>query len=89
VSGKLEAAKVIRFAGCPPKVATLITMMPRHFGMRSPAWEPVNLIKVVFFSLLKAFMRVTIPLRRRARVSYPSAQKADSQSARRSVPAPR
>ena len=74
VSGKLEAAKVIRFAGCPPKVATLMTMMPRHFGMRSPAWEPVNLIKVVFFSLLKAFMRVTIPLRRRARVSYPSAR---------------
>ena len=74
VSGRLEAGKVIRIKGCPVKVADLMIFLLPRLGMKSPAWDPRNAALLIFFSIVKFFMQLTIPLRRKARISIKQAE---------------
>jgi uncharacterized protein (DUF362 family) len=68
VSGRLEAGKVIRIKGCPVKVADLMFWMLPRFHIKSPASDPRNALMLIYFSIIKLFMRMTIPFRPRARI---------------------
>jgi len=68
VSGKLEAGKVIRVKGCPVKVADLMFWTLPRFNLRSPASDPRNAILLIYYSIIKLFMRMTIPFRSRAKI---------------------
>jgi len=68
VTGKLEAGKIIRVKGCPVMVKSLMFGVLFRFGIKSPAWDFWNLVKLVFYTAVKGIMRVTRPFRRRARL---------------------
>ena len=68
VQGRLEAGRVVRFKGCPCTVKDLMMFMLRHFKIRSPAFDPVNLANLAFHSTVKSLMQLSIPLRPRARM---------------------
>jgi hypothetical protein len=68
VSGRLEAGKIIRVKGCPVKVADLMIKTLPRLGLKSPAYDPRNAVLLIWFSLVKAFMRATIPFRRSAKI---------------------
>lgn len=70
VSGTLEAKKVVRIKGCPVKVADLMIFGLRHLGMKSPAWDPRNMALLVYHSIIKLFMQLTIPLRKKAKIRH-------------------
>jgi hypothetical protein len=40
----------------------------RHFKMKSPAWDMRNLVLLIYHSIIKAFMQLTVPLRARAKI---------------------
>jgi hypothetical protein len=69
VSGKLEAGKIIRFKGCPVKVADLIFFMLPRFGLKSPAADVRNTSMFLYYSLVKLMMQLAAPLRKNARIS--------------------
>lgn len=69
VSGKLEAGKIIRFKGCPVKVADLIFFMLPRFGLKSPAADVRNTAMFLYYSLVKLMMQLAVPLRKNARIS--------------------
>jgi len=68
VEGRLEAGKVVHIKGCPVKVADLMIFGLRHFKMKSPAWDMRNLVLLIYHSIIKAFMQLTVPLRARAKI---------------------
>jgi uncharacterized protein (DUF362 family) len=68
VEGRLEAGRIIRIKGCPPKVRDLMLFLLWRFGIRSPAFELSNAIRLVYHSVVKFFMRITRRFRRRARL---------------------
>lgn len=69
VSGKLEAGKVVHIKGCPVKVADLMIFGLRHLKMKSPAWDLRNMAQLIYYSVIKLFMQLTVPLRPRARIA--------------------
>jgi hypothetical protein len=70
VSGRLEAGRVIHMKGCPVKVADLMIFGLRHFKMKSPAWDMRNFPLLIYHSLAKLFMQITVPLRSRAKIHH-------------------
>ncbi|NQU07442.1 MAG: DUF362 domain-containing protein [Candidatus Abyssubacteria bacterium] len=61
VEGRLEAGKIIRVKGCPPKVASLAIKFLYKFKIRSPAFEPVTIAKLVYHSVIEQFTKVLLP----------------------------
>ncbi len=61
VEGRLEAAKVFRIKGCPPKVARLAVTLLHKFDIKSPAFEPGNIAKIAYHSLVEALAKALIP----------------------------
>lgn len=68
VSGKFEADKVIRVKGCPVKVADLMLFVLPRLKIKSPAQDPRNAFLLVYYSIIKFFMQITIPFRRKAKI---------------------
>jgi uncharacterized protein (DUF362 family) len=73
VSGKLEAKKIVRLKGCPVKVADLMLLGLPRLGMKSPVWDPGNLVRLVYHSAIKLFMQLTVPFRSKAKIHHPHA----------------
>jgi hypothetical protein len=69
VGGRLEAGKLIRIRGCPVAVKDLMLRLLFRFRMKSPVFDLANLVKLAWFSLVKAWMRLTIPWRKNARLA--------------------
>ncbi|MCP4131305.1 MAG: DUF362 domain-containing protein [bacterium] len=69
VGGKFEYGSKIHFKGCPAKVKDLMLFMLRRFKMKSPAFDTRNLLLLIFYSIVKAVMQMTIPFRKRAKIS--------------------
>jgi uncharacterized protein (DUF362 family) len=61
VEGRLEAGKVYRLKGCPPKVAYLAIALLHKLNIKSPAFEPVNIAKIVYHSVVELFVKMSIP----------------------------
>ncbi len=70
VSGKLEAKKIVRLKGCPVKVADLMIFGLRHLGVKSPAWDMRNMALLIYHSIIKLLMQITVPFRRKARIRH-------------------
>ncbi|RJP82456.1 MAG: DUF362 domain-containing protein [Desulfobacteraceae bacterium] len=68
VSGKLEAGKIIHIKGCPVKVADLMFWMLPRFNLKSPAGDLRNLALLIYFSIVKLWMQITIPFRSKAKI---------------------
>lgn len=65
VSGSLEAQKIIRVKGCPVTVKDLMFLLYK-IGVKSPAFDLRNIALLVYHSLISAWMKLTIPLRKNA-----------------------
>ena len=65
VEGRFEAGKVYRIGGCPPKVAKLAFTLLHKFKISSPAFEPVNIAKVVYHFIIELFIKMRIPFSER------------------------
>jgi hypothetical protein len=65
VEGRFEAGKVYRISGCPPKVAKLAFTLLHKFGISSPAYEPVNIAKVIYHSIIEVFIKMRLPFSER------------------------
>jgi uncharacterized protein (DUF362 family) len=61
VEGKLEAGKIYRIKGCPPKVSNLAVTLLHKFNIKSPAFEIANIAKIARHSIVEQFMRMFIP----------------------------
>jgi len=70
VSGKLEAGKIIRIKGCPVKVKDLMLFLLWRFRISSPAFDSRNMLKLIYHSLIKALMQLTVPFRRNAKIRH-------------------
>ncbi len=70
VSGRLEAGRVIHIKGCPVKVKDLMLFLLWRFRISSPAFDAKNMVKLIYHSVIKAFMQLTVPLRKSARVRH-------------------
>jgi len=68
VSGRLEAGRVIHIKGCPVKVKDLMLFLLWRFRISSPAFDAKNMVKLIYHSIIKAFMQLTVPLRKSARL---------------------
>jgi uncharacterized protein (DUF362 family) len=68
VSGKLEAGKTIHIKGCPVKVADLMFWMLPRFSLKSPAADLRNLALLIYFSIIKLLMQLTVPFRPKAKI---------------------
>ncbi|MBI5593932.1 MAG: DUF362 domain-containing protein [Deltaproteobacteria bacterium] len=68
VSGRLEAKKIIRMKGCPVKVKDLMLFLLFKLGIKSPAFDFRNLMLLMYYSFISGWMKVTIPIRKRARL---------------------
>lgn len=68
VEGRLEAGKLVKFKGCPSKVKDLMIFMLRHFKIKSPAFDMLNMVNLIYYSILKLMMQLTIPIRKKARI---------------------
>lgn len=71
VSGRLEAGKIIRFKGCPVKVKDLMLFLLYHYRISSPAFDGKNMVKLIYYSIVKFIMQMTIPFRRSAKIRGP------------------
>jgi uncharacterized protein (DUF362 family) len=69
VEGKLVAGKIIRIKGCPVKVKNLMMFMLYKFRIKSPAFDLVNAFKLIYHSIIKAIMQLTIPIRKKAKLA--------------------
>jgi len=65
VEGRIEAGKIFRIKGCPPKVANLSVTLLHKFGIRSPAFELRNIAKVARHSVVEGFAKMLIPFTRK------------------------
>jgi len=70
VSGRLEAGRVIHIKGCPVKVKDLMLFLLWRFRISSPAFDAKNMVKLIYHSIIKAFMQLTVPLRKSARLRH-------------------
>ena len=61
VEGKFEAGKVYHIKGCPPKVAQLAITLLHKFDIKSPAFEPSNIAKIAYHSVVEQSMKMLIP----------------------------
>jgi uncharacterized protein (DUF362 family) len=68
VSGRLEAKKIIRMKGCPVKVKDLMIFLLFRIGVQSPAFDFRNLFLLIYYSIISGWMKLTIPLRKKARL---------------------
>jgi len=68
VEGRLEAEKVVRFKGCPSKVKDLMIFMLHHFRIKSPALDLKNMVLLIYHSIIKAWMQLSVPLRKKAKI---------------------
>ncbi|MCG8618134.1 MAG: DUF362 domain-containing protein [Desulfobacterales bacterium] len=68
VSGKLEAKKIIRIKGCPVKVKDLMILLLIRLGIKSPVFDVRNLRLLAWHSLVSAWMKLTIPFRKNAKI---------------------
>ena len=75
VEGRLEAKKIIRIKGCPVKVKDLMIFLLIRLKIKSPVFDARNLSVLLYHSLVSAWMKLTIPFRRNARIT----QKIDDQ----------
>lgn len=66
VSGRLEAKKIIRMQGCPVMVKDLMLFLLFKIGVKSPAFDIRNLFLLIYYSIVSGWMKLTIPLRKRA-----------------------
>jgi len=66
VEGRLEAGKLVKFKGCPSKVKDLMIFMLHHFKIKSPAFDMLNMVNLIYYSILKLMMQLTIPIRKSA-----------------------
>jgi uncharacterized protein (DUF362 family) len=69
VGGRFEAGKVLRFKGCPTKVKDLMILLLFHFNLKSPVFDKRNLALLIYHSIVKGFMQLTIPFRKKAKLS--------------------
>ena len=69
VEGRLEAGKVVRFKGCPATVKDLMMFLLRHFKIKSPAYDFINIVNLGYYSVVKLLMQATIPFRKNARMN--------------------
>ncbi|MCG8685682.1 MAG: DUF362 domain-containing protein [Desulfobacterales bacterium] len=69
VSGRLAAPKVIRIKGCPVKVKDLMILLLIRLNIKSPVFDLRNLGLLMYHSLVSAWMKVTIPFRKSARIT--------------------
>ena len=67
VSGTLEAKKVIRINGCPVKVKDLMIFLLIRLNIKSPVFDFRNLSLLMYHSLVSAWMKLTIPFRKKAK----------------------
>lgn len=79
VEGKLEARKVVKFKGCPVMVKDLMIFMLHHFKIKSPAFDMLNLVNLIYYSIVKLMMQTTVPLRKNARIDKTGAVQADGE----------
>jgi uncharacterized protein (DUF362 family) len=64
VEGRLECGKLHHIKGCPVKVRDLMVSLLHKFGIKSPAFDPVNIGKIVYYTGLEACLKLTSPLRK-------------------------
>jgi uncharacterized protein (DUF362 family) len=67
VSGKLEASKIIRVKGCPVTVKDMMLFLLFRLKIKSPAFDFRNMMLLGYHSVISAWMKRTIPFRKRAR----------------------
>ena len=67
-SGRLEAKKIIRIKGCPVKVKDLMMFLLVRIGVKSPVFDLRNLMLLIYYSAVSGWMKLTIPLRKKARL---------------------
>ncbi|MBI5119126.1 DUF362 domain-containing protein [Candidatus Poribacteria bacterium] len=60
VEGRLECGKAIRIKSCPVKVRDLAVLLLRKFDIRSPAFDPANIAKMLYYSGIEAYSKMTI-----------------------------
>ncbi|MFZ5572020.1 MAG: DUF362 domain-containing protein [Thermodesulfobacteriota bacterium] len=68
VGGRLAAKKLIRMKGCPVKVKDLMLFLLFRLGIQSPAFDLRNLLLLIYYSLVSGWMKLTIPVRGKARL---------------------
>lgn len=78
VEGKLEAGRIIHIKGCPVKVMKLTVLLLRKFGMRSPAFDVINIAKLVYHSLVELLMKSAVFFSRRVDPEWRSKQGHDA-----------
>ncbi|MBI4832979.1 MAG: DUF362 domain-containing protein [Candidatus Lindowbacteria bacterium] len=61
VEGKFECGKIIRIKGCPVKVRDLAVVLLHKFGMKSPAFDPANIAKMLYYSGIETCSKVGMP----------------------------
>ncbi len=66
VSGKLEASKIIRLKGCPVTVKDMMLFLLFRLNIKSPAFDLRNMALLVYHSVISAWMKLTIPFRKKA-----------------------
>ncbi len=54
VEGKLECGRLIRIKSCPVKVKDLMVTLLHKFDIKSPAFDPSNIAKMIYYSGLEA-----------------------------------
>ncbi len=77
VSGKLVAAKVFRLKGCPVKVKDLMIFLLIRLNIKSPVFDLRNMTLLIYHSLVSAWMKLTIPFRKNAKINAPENSQGD------------
>jgi uncharacterized protein (DUF362 family) len=80
VEGRLEAGKIYRIKGCPPKVANLAITMLHKFDIKSPAFEISTMAKIVYHSIVELFIKMSIPFSKTIGSKSENLTKANAES---------
>jgi uncharacterized protein (DUF362 family) len=78
VEGKFEAGKTIRVKGCPVKVIDLALFQLHKFKIRSPAYDVVNIAKLIYHSIIELFLKMSVPFSRRIDSEVTSTESHDA-----------
>ena len=65
VEGKLLAGKIIRLKGCPAKGMDQAAFLFPRLGIKTPAWKLSNVLEMVYYTVIKRFMLMVKPFRKR------------------------
>jgi uncharacterized protein (DUF362 family) len=65
VEGKLVAGKIIRLKGCPAKGMDQAAFLFPRLGIKTPAWKLSNVLEMVYYTVIKRFMLMVKPFRKR------------------------